>query len=153
MTIGSGGQTTIALVKTTLGDMEGLDCSTTTLDPMFVTLPCAATIVELMLTYQSVPTSDFFGFPGALARPPIIETYNSAGAKVDEKTMLNPAGQPEIVRFEGNDLKKSESILSAARFIYMNSAFSARMLLPPSRPPHSTPTANRLEPLLTRATS
>jgi hypothetical protein len=106
VTFGSGGtgpiepSTTIEPIATTLGDMMGLICgvpTALTLASITITLPCPGSAVELMLTYQEPP-----GF----VMPPKIEAFDSAGAKVNEKTMLNPTGQPEIVRFEGSDLKK-----------------------------------------------
>jgi len=100
MTFGPRGITAIEPIATTLGDMMGLICVIPTLmafAPVTITLPCPARAIELMLTY---PPS-----PGFAAQPPKIEAFDSAGTKVKEKAMLNPAGQPEIVRFEGSDLK------------------------------------------------
>jgi hypothetical protein len=96
LTIGSSGITRIEPIATTLGDMMGLIC---TADPMDITLPFAATTVELMLTHQAHQ-------PASFKRPPNVEAYDSAGAKVGEKPILNLMSQPEIVRFEGSDLKR-----------------------------------------------
>ena len=96
--IGARGSTKITPVTTTLGDLMGLDCTATALGPVPVILPCPARIVELMLTHQAPA--------GLVSQPPKIEAYSSAGVKVEAKQMLNPSGQPEIVRFERNDLKE-----------------------------------------------
>ena len=116
ITIGPGGVTTIAPVPTTLGDMMGLNCSNVRPGVLDITLPCAASIVELNLTHltvsgkvagplSSVVTSDSAQailpvlIPGL--KPPNIAVFDSNGKQVAVKPMLNPERQPEIVRFEG----------------------------------------------------
>lgn len=98
----TGGITTIAPSATTLGVVVGLICGVPSglvgLGPSIITLPCPASSIELMLTYQAIP--------GLVTQPPKIEAFDSSGAKVGERVMLNPVSQPEIVRFEGSDLKK-----------------------------------------------
>lgn len=111
VTIGPKGSTKFAVVKTTLGDLIGLDCTLTAGEPLEVVFPCPATSVELMLTSQPLQTtaarvSVAAVIPSIVIPAPTIEAYNSAGEKIGEKPLLNPALQPEIIRFEGNDLKK-----------------------------------------------
>ena len=96
VTIGSKGITTIEPIATTLGDIMGLICPA---DPMDITLLFPATTVELMLTHQTDK-------PASFKRPPNVEVYDSAGTKVVEKPIMNLMSQPEIVRFEGSDLKR-----------------------------------------------
>ncbi len=109
-TIGTKGSTKFAVVKTTLGDLTGLDCTSTAGEPLEVIFPCAARSVELMLTsqpLQAANTRPVGGvIPSIVLPAPTIEAYNSAGEKVGERLLVNPALQPEIVRFEGNDLKR-----------------------------------------------
>ena len=99
VTIGSAGTTDIRFAPTTLGDMTGLNCNVTGpgLPQLSITLPCAATTAELMLSYLS-PTA----FDTTIA----IAAFNSNGDQIAVKLMSNPQRQPEIVRFEGNDLKQ-----------------------------------------------
>jgi hypothetical protein len=99
--IGTGGVTKIVAAPTTLGDMMGLNCAVVVpgapLVAMNITLPCAATIVELMLSYVS---------PVAVDTTLSVAAFNSKGEQIAAKPTLNPQRQPEIVRFEGNDLKQ-----------------------------------------------
>jgi len=101
VTIGALGMTKIVPAPTTLGDLMGLDCLFAGFGhPMVhlnITLPCAATMVELMLSYVSLIAVD-----STLS----IVAFNSRGEQVAAKPMLNPQRQPEIVRFEGQDLKQ-----------------------------------------------
>jgi hypothetical protein len=101
VTIGTGGVTKITAVPTTLGDMMGLNSPFavpgTPQVGLNITLPCAATIVELMLSYLSPVAAD----------PTLtIAAFNSRGEQVAAKPMLNPQRQPEIVRFDGKDIKQ-----------------------------------------------
>jgi hypothetical protein len=100
--IGTGGVTKIVAAPTTLGDMMGLNCpSLATLlmkiIQLDITLPCAATMVELMLSYVS---------PIAVDTTLSVVAFNSRGEQIATRPMLNPQRQPEIVRFEGSDLKQ-----------------------------------------------
>jgi hypothetical protein len=101
VTIGAVGETKIMPATTTLGDLMGLNCLFAVFGPAMVhlniTLPCAATMVELMLSYVSL----FLAVDTTLS----IVAFNSRGEQVAAKPMLNPQRQPEIVRFEGQDLK------------------------------------------------
>lgn len=101
VTIGGGGMTKITAVPTTLGDMMGLNSPFavpgTPQVGLNITLPCAATVVELMLSYISP-----VGVDATLA----ITAFNSRGEQVAAKPMSNPQRQPEIVRFEGKDIKQ-----------------------------------------------
>jgi len=100
VTIGSAGTTDIRFAPTTLGDMTGLNCNVATPglpSGMNITLPCAATTVELMLSYLS---------PVMFDTTIAIAAFNSNGEQVAVKPMLNPQHEPEIVRFEGSDLKQ-----------------------------------------------
>lgn len=101
VTIGAGGVTKITAVPTTLGDMMGLNSPFavpgTPQVGLTITLPCPATIVELMLSYLS---------PVAVDPTLTIAAFNSRGEQVAAKPMSNPQRQPEIVRFEGKDIKQ-----------------------------------------------
>lgn len=110
--IGSEGMTRIASVPTTIGDLSGLNVGVpgTPLRVMDITLPCAATSVELMLSYLS---------PIAKDRELTIAALNSRGEQVSLKAMLNPQRQPEIIRFEGDDLKQIE-ISSSRSTLYLH---------------------------------
>jgi hypothetical protein len=114
--IGPGGMTTtIAPVQTTLGSMSGLNCtfpSDPTRPPgqILINLPCAATTVELIMSYQSSPTG---------TTPPSIAAFNSAGEQVAARAMLNPVKQPEMVRFEGKDLKRIR-IFNTVSAVYLH---------------------------------
>ena len=84
--------------QTTLGSMMGLVCSIVPASSgLTITLPCAATSVELLMSYQTSPTS---------SAPPTVAAHNSAGETVASCTLLNPIKQPEVVRFEGKDIKR-----------------------------------------------
>jgi hypothetical protein len=101
VTIGTGGVTKITAVPTTLGDMMGLNSPFavpgTPQVGLNITLPCAATIVELMLSYLS---------PVGVDPTLTIAAFNSRGEQVAAKPMSNPQRQPEIVRFDGKDIKQ-----------------------------------------------
>jgi hypothetical protein len=100
VTFGTAGVTDVRSVPTSLGDMTGLNCNVGSQglpSGLNITLPCAATTVELMLSYLS-PTM----FDTTIA----IAALNSNGEQIALKPMLNPQHQPEIVRFEGSDLKQ-----------------------------------------------
>jgi hypothetical protein len=99
VTIGVGGVSAITSVQTTLGVISGLNCTKPELNQIQIVLPCSATMVELMLSYEP---------RGIVPQiiPPSVRAINSQGEQVSVKQMLNPAGQPEIIRFEGRDLKK-----------------------------------------------
>ena len=108
VTFAATGETSIASVKTTIGDMMGWLCPA----DFTIELPCVATTVELMLTYQPFE-------PGTSPKPPKVEARDSSSTKLSEKSLINPAGQPEIVRFEINDLKKIKITCDGAR-VYLH---------------------------------
>jgi hypothetical protein len=95
-------QTTIEPVQTTLGELVGLNCSVPTsanqqsMAPLNLTLPCAANVVELMLTRIPSPAG---------SKPPTVEAYTAGGDRI-VKTLLNPPKQPEVVRFEGQGINR-----------------------------------------------
>lgn len=90
--------TTVGPSQTTLGSMMGLVCSLVPAGPgLTITLPCAATSVELLMSYQTSPTG---------SAPPTVAAHNAAGETVASRPLLNPVKQPEVVRFEGTDIKR-----------------------------------------------
>lgn len=93
--------TTVGPAQTTLGVMTGLVCTVTptpgTPPGLSIALPCAAAVVELMMSYQTGPAGSV---------PPTVAAFNSAGEQVASRAMLNPAQQPEVVRFEGQDIRR-----------------------------------------------
>lgn len=97
--IGSAGSIRIAIVPTPLGDMAGLNVGLPAVPPrtLDIILPRSAITVSLLLSYLS---------PAALNNNITITALNSTGEPVATKSMLNPQRQPEIVRFEGSDLKQ-----------------------------------------------
>ena len=99
VTFGGAGATSIAPVPTTLGNMFGLNCdvhAATPEDGLTITLPCGASAVELMLSCLLAPPA---------VEAPAIAVFNTDGEQVAGRSMLNPKQQPEIVRFEGKDLR------------------------------------------------
>lgn len=91
----------IISVPTTIGDLTGLNCSF--LIPglpqvgLNVTLPASATVVELMLSYQS---------PVEFDNNITVAAFNSSDEPIITKSLLNPQRQPEIIRFEAVDIRK-----------------------------------------------
>lgn len=108
--IGSTGTTLIMPVATTLGDLGGIDCSVgqpaKVGSVINITLPCAATLVELNLSRQPSPA-------GSTA--PTIALFNSKGEQAATKTMRNPIGQPEMVRIEEADIVQIRITSTGAR--------------------------------------
>ncbi|HYY92884.1 MAG TPA: hypothetical protein VE713_00100, partial [Pyrinomonadaceae bacterium] len=111
---GPRGTTVIQSAQTSLGSMSGLNASVTsapgTPPGIEITLPCAATTVELIISYQASPTG---------STPPTVNAYNSAGQLVAAKDILNPIKQPEMVHFEGQDLKQLR-ITNAISTVYLH---------------------------------
>ncbi|HEY0171734.1 MAG TPA: hypothetical protein VGB98_11985, partial [Pyrinomonadaceae bacterium] len=98
---GPGRATLIQNAQTSLGSISGLNCSVSA-EPgappgLDITLPCPAAWVELVVSYQPSPTG---------SSRPTVRAYNSDGVWVADRDLLNPAGQPEMVRFEGQGLKR-----------------------------------------------
>jgi len=91
---------TIEPVQTTLGEMTGLNCYIPTsadprsVAPVLLVLPCAAAVVELLLTQMPSPAG---------SKPVTVEAFNAAGERFT-KTLLNPLKQPEVVRLEGRGI-------------------------------------------------
>ena len=101
VTLGAGGVTNLASVATTIGDLKGLKLPFSNPGTpeigMTITFARAASVVELMMSYLS---------PVAVERNIVVAAFNSHGEQVASKLMTNPQRQPEIVRFEGEDLKQ-----------------------------------------------
>jgi hypothetical protein len=91
----------IISVPTTIGDLTGLNCSFIVPGVpqvgLNVTLPASATVVELMLSYQS---------PIAFDNSITVAAFNSSDEAIATKSLLNPQRQPEIIRFEAVDIRK-----------------------------------------------
>ncbi len=100
VTIGSGGVTAIESVPTTLGEMTGLRCLISAPGAlpanMSITLPCAATTVDLMLSYLSAQVG---------GSPAVVLALNSQGETIAYQRMQNPQRQPESIHFEGDNLR------------------------------------------------
>lgn len=98
---GPDAKTKIAAVPTTIGDLTGLSCSFIVPGVpqagLTVTLPASATVVELMLSYQS---------PIAVDNSITVTALDSNNVPIATKSLLNPQRQPEIIRFEGVDIRK-----------------------------------------------
>jgi hypothetical protein len=98
---GPRGTTLIQNAQTSLGTISGLTCSVIaapgTPPGMDITLPRSATSVELVMSYQTSPTG---------SSRPTVKAYNSDGVWIADKDLLNPVKQPEMVRFEGQDLRR-----------------------------------------------
>jgi hypothetical protein len=122
-TIDSGGQIDILSVATTLGNMTGLYAVPASFagGDLYISLPLATTTVELMLSYLSSPAG---------ATPPRIEALNSSGQPLGARAMLNPPGQPEIVRFESNDLRQITISFSGSLYVLHELCFLARDTTP-----------------------
>lgn len=115
VTFGSRGATAIQSVPTTLGNMTGLNCHVAAPDAppgtMNITLSRAATTVGLMLSYESQPLPippKTSGIKAAIPPAPTVNiaALDSHGAVLASKAMLNPQLQPEIIRFEGDDIQQ-----------------------------------------------
>lgn len=106
-----GANSSFKTIQTVLGAMTGLNCAVMQPAIFPITLPCGATEVELMLTRMPIA--------GASADAPIVQVFDSKGTKIAEKKMLNPDRQPEIVRFEGSDLKQI-TIFSTRGLVYLH---------------------------------
>ncbi|HEX2079267.1 MAG TPA: hypothetical protein VHG08_16190 [Longimicrobium sp.] len=101
--LGAAGEIgTITPVATTLGDLSGLSCTSTSRpgtppSPLEITLPCAATTVELVLSRHPSPLG---------AAPVTVTAFDAAGRQVAARETVNPVGQPEMVRFEGGEVRR-----------------------------------------------
>lgn len=121
VTIGPEGETRIVPVPTTLGDWTGLECvgaPDSPLEPQptegrrpdgdddgrdnsfgtVINLPRGASSIELMVSYQATSAP-------LIARPSFV-VFDIDGEPVASSAMLSPQLQPEVIRFEGHDLKQ-----------------------------------------------
>ena len=89
-------------VATTLGDLGGLSCAPTSQRgappiPLEIVLPCAATVVDLVLSVQLAQGT---------SAPATVAAFSAAGEPVATRRTANPVRQPEMVRFEGLGVKR-----------------------------------------------
>jgi hypothetical protein len=127
VTIDPTGPMEIISIATTLGDMTGLHAIPDNFQRgvLHINLPPATATVELMLSYRGTAS----GGP-----PPKIEAFDSNGNPLGAGVMLNPPNQPEIVRFESNDLQRitisPSSFLLGSFFVLHELCFSSRDTAP-----------------------
>jgi hypothetical protein len=111
---GPKGTTLIQNAQTSLGNISGLNCSVPSVPGtppgIVITLPRSATVVEMIMSYQPSPVG---------SSRPTVRAYNSDGVRVADKDLLNPVKQPEMVRFEAQDLRRLE-IVNALSTVFLH---------------------------------